>query len=64
AGRDHQAPGQGTTDFEMLARYLLPDTIRTLELHRTVTAAEISQALELLEPLGVFGVREGILVEL
>ena len=50
-------------DFEMLARYLLPDTVRTLELNRVVTAAEISQALDLLEPLGVFGVREGILVE-
>jgi sugar phosphate isomerase/epimerase len=62
--RDHLAPGQGTTDFNMLARYLLPDTIRTLELHRVVTATEISQALDLLEPLGVFGVREGILVEL
>jgi len=64
AGRDHLAPGQGSTDFGMLARYLLPDTIRTLELNRVVTATEISQALDLLEPLGVFGVREGILVEL
>jgi sugar phosphate isomerase/epimerase len=63
-GRDHLAPGQGTTDFGMLARYLQPDTIRTLELNRMVTGAEISQALDLLEPLGVFGVREGILIEL
>jgi sugar phosphate isomerase/epimerase len=62
--RDHQAPGQGDTSFKMLGAYLRPDTIRTLELHRTVTAAEISQALDLLEPLEVFGVREGILVEL
>ena len=36
AGRDHLAPGQGSTDFDMLARYLLPDTIRTLELNRVV----------------------------
>jgi sugar phosphate isomerase/epimerase len=64
AGRDHLAPGQGTTDFAMLARYLRPETLRTLELSRAVTAAEISQALDLLEPLEVFGVREGILVEL
>ncbi len=64
-GRDHQAPGTGDTDFEMLARYLTdPATIRTLELHRSVTASEISRALELLEPLAAFGVREGILVEL
>jgi sugar phosphate isomerase/epimerase len=61
-GRDHQAPGQGTTDFGMLARYLKADTIRTLEMHRIVTAAQITQALDILEPLGVFGVAEGILV--
>jgi sugar phosphate isomerase/epimerase len=61
-GRDHQAPGQGTTDFGMLAPYLQPETIRTLELNRAVTAAQITQALDLLEPLGVFGVAEGILV--
>jgi sugar phosphate isomerase/epimerase len=62
AARDHQAPGQGTTDFGMLGRYLRPDTIRTLELSRGVTAAEITHALDVLEPLGVFGVAEGILV--
>jgi len=61
-GRDHQAPGQGTTDFAMLGRYLMPDTLRTLELHRSVTAAQITQALDVLEPLRVFGVAEGILV--
>jgi sugar phosphate isomerase/epimerase len=64
AGRDHLAPGNGSTDFAMLARYLLPETIRTLELHRSVVATDISRALDLLEPLEVFGVREGILVEL
>jgi sugar phosphate isomerase/epimerase len=65
AGRDHQAPGAGDTDFGMLARYLTdPATMRTLELHRVVTAAEISRALDILEPYGAFGVREGILVEL
>jgi sugar phosphate isomerase/epimerase len=63
-GRDHLAPGNGNTDFSMLARYLRPETIRTLELHRTVAATDISRALDLLEPLEVFGVREGILVEL
>jgi sugar phosphate isomerase/epimerase len=61
-GRDHQAPGQGTTDFAMLGRYLKSDTLRTLELGRSVTAAQITQALDILEPLGVFGVAEGILV--
>lgn len=62
--RDHLAPGQGNTDFSMLAGYLRPDTMRTLELHRVATVAEISHALDLLEPLPEFGVREGILVEL
>ena len=64
AGRDHLAPGVGDTDFGMLGRYLLPETIRTLELNRMVTPTEITHALDLLEPLGMFGVREGILVEL
>jgi sugar phosphate isomerase/epimerase len=62
AGRDHLAPGAGTTDFTMLARYLQPETIRTLELSRSVTAAEITRALDILEPLGAFGIAEGILV--
>jgi hypothetical protein len=60
--RDHQAPGTGTTDFGMLARYLREDTVRTLELSRTVTAQQITQALDVLEPFGVFGIAEGILV--
>jgi sugar phosphate isomerase/epimerase len=62
--RDHQAPGQGDTDFGMLARYLRPDAIKTLELHRVVTSPEISHALDVLEPYEAFGVREGILIEL
>ena len=64
-GRDHMAPGLGDTDFAMLARYLSdPSVMRTLELHRTQQARDISAALDVLEPLDVFGVREGILVEL
>lgn len=61
-GRDHLAPGQGTTDFGMLARYLKPGTIRTLELSRSVTSSHIAHALEVLEPFGVFGISEGILI--
>jgi sugar phosphate isomerase/epimerase len=61
-GRDHLAPGQGTTDFAMLARYLKPDTMRTLELSRHVTASDITHAIDLLEPFGAFGISEGILV--
>jgi sugar phosphate isomerase/epimerase len=62
--RDHLAPGQGETDFAMLARYLAPTTIRTLELSATVMASQISYALDMLEPLDAFGVREGILIEI
>jgi len=58
----HLAPGMGSTDFSMLARYLQPETMRTLELNRMVTATEITYALDVLEPLQVFGIREGILV--
>ena len=36
--RDHRAPGQGGTDFAMLAKYVRPDTILTLELHADVLA--------------------------
>ncbi len=62
AARDHQAPGQGDTDFGMLARYLREETMRTLELSRSVPGDHITHALEVLEPFGAFGVAEGILV--
>jgi sugar phosphate isomerase/epimerase len=62
--RDHLAPGQGETDFGMLARYLRPETLKTLELNPSVSASQISWGLDLLEQWDVFGVREGILIEL
>jgi hypothetical protein len=48
----------------MLARYLRPGTLKTLELSSSVTASQISAGLEVLEQHEQFGVREGILVEL
>jgi sugar phosphate isomerase/epimerase len=51
--RDHQAPGQGDTDFAMLACYLGPETIKTLELQTSVTAEQITGAVRLLRALGV-----------
>ncbi len=64
AARDHLAPGMGETDFEMLARYLRPNSIKTLELTRSITPQEIARGLEILEQYAPFGVREGILIEL
>lgn len=62
--RDHLAPGMGTTDFSMLARYLRPNTLKTLELTSSVSANQISAGLEVLEQDARYGVREGILIEL
>jgi sugar phosphate isomerase/epimerase len=62
--RDHLAPGAGSTDFSMLARYLKPETLKTLELSSSVTANQISVGLEVLEQYEQFGVREGILIEI
>lgn len=53
-GRDHQAPGQADTDFAMLARYLRPETIKTLELSASVLAEHIPPALELLREVGAW----------
>jgi sugar phosphate isomerase/epimerase len=62
-GRDHLAPGTGDTDFAMLARYLTdPGVIRTLELNRAVLPSDITAALDLLQTLEVFGVREGVML--
>lgn len=53
AARDHRAPGQGGTDFAMLARYVRPDTILTLELHADVLAEHIGPGVEMLLALGM-----------
>ncbi|MGE3269615.1 MAG: sugar phosphate isomerase/epimerase family protein [Chloroflexota bacterium] len=51
--RDHRAPGQGTTDFAMLTKYVRPDTILTFELHADVLAEHIGPGLEMLLGLGM-----------
>jgi sugar phosphate isomerase/epimerase len=51
--RDHRAPGQGGTDFSMLAKYVRPDTILTLELHADVLAEHIEPGVEMLLALGM-----------
>ena len=55
--RDHRAPGQGTTDFAMLAKYVKPDTILTFELHADVLAEHIEPGREWLLTLGMGDVR-------
>jgi sugar phosphate isomerase/epimerase len=51
--RDHQAPGQGETDFGMLRPYLRPDTIRTLELSPRVEADLIGPGVAVLHRAGI-----------
>ena len=51
--RDHQAPGQADTDFSMLAPYLKPDTIRTIELASRVERDHILPGVETLQRAGL-----------
>ena len=51
--RDHRAPGQGGTDFAMLAKYVQSDTILTLERHADVLAEHIGPGVEMLLALGM-----------
>lgn len=46
--RDHQAPGQGTIDFEMVKRYMPAGAIRVVELSPTVTPEEFEEGMQLL----------------
>ncbi len=43
--RDHQAPGKGKIDFEMIKRHLPPDAIHVLELSPKVSAEELVEAI-------------------
>ena len=51
--RDHRAPGRGETDLAMVARYMRPGMILTLELHPDVLEEDIGPGVELLRGLGV-----------
>ena len=46
--RDHQAPGKGKIDFEMMKRHLPSDAIRVVELSPTVAAEELEEGLQFL----------------
>jgi len=58
--RDHRAPGQGTTDFAMLAKYVRPDTILTIELHADVLAEHIVWGVDMLLELGMGRADDGV----
>jgi len=49
---DHQKPGSGEVDFEMVARYLSRQVYRTLEVSPDLSTEDISAALETLVRAG------------
>jgi len=46
--KDHQAPGKGRIDFEMVKKFLSPETIRVIELSPKVTEEELEEGINLL----------------
>jgi sugar phosphate isomerase/epimerase len=49
--KDHQPPGTGEIDFEMVAQFMKPEHIFVLELHPRLSPTEISEARDFLEGL-------------
>ncbi len=45
-GRDHQVPGTGLVDFQMIARFIRPEHTLVLELSPKLTAEEVLQSKE------------------
>lgn len=43
---DHQAPFEGDFDFTRLKKYLRPDTIKVLEIHRQASAAVVKKSVK------------------
>lgn len=50
---DHNAPGTGTFDFNILKPYVKKDTLLIIEAHKPATAAELRESVALLT--GIFG---------
>jgi sugar phosphate isomerase/epimerase len=42
---DHQAPFEGDVDFARLKKYIRPDTIKVLEIHRQASAATVKKSV-------------------
>jgi len=47
--KDHNAPGAGTFDFNILKPYMRKDTIKVIEAHKPATADDILRGVEYLE---------------
>lgn len=51
---DHNEPGCGEVDFDMVAKYLRPDTIRVMELHKRITPDAARRGVEFLRSKNIF----------
>ena len=51
---DHNAPGCGTVDFDMVKSYLKPETIRVMEINQKVSPADAKNGITFLKDKGIF----------
>ena len=51
---DHNAPGCGTVDFDMVKSYLKPETIRVMEINQKVNPVDAKQGIAFLKDRGIF----------
>ena len=50
---DHNAPGKGKVDFNMIKKYLKPETIKIIEVEPEVTYKDLKEGIEFLRKLGI-----------
>ncbi|MGB9697923.1 MAG: sugar phosphate isomerase/epimerase family protein [Thermodesulfobacteriota bacterium] len=50
---DHEAPGLGEEDYDLLKKFLKPDTIRIIETHHRATPQELKEGIEFLKKEGI-----------
>jgi len=50
---DHNEPGSGSVDFEMIKSFLRPDTIRVVELNARVEPENVRRSIEFLRQTGI-----------
>ena len=51
--RDHKAPGNGKVDFEMIKKYLKPETIKIIEVEPEVTDESLKEGIVYLKNVGI-----------